>query len=114
MWTKFNVLIKVIWPFLGVTLVLFLGPAMTRPLPIVQAATVNVMNNNDSGPGSLRQALADATPGDIITFAPQGSGTITLTSGEIAVSKSLTVAGPGKDNLTIGSNGLSRVVTITT
>ena len=45
----------------------------------VHAATITVTNTNDSGPDSLRQALAAAHDGDRITFAV--SGTITLTSG---------------------------------
>ena len=43
------------------------------------AATITVTNTNDSGPGSLRQALANANNGDRINFAVTGA--ITLTSG---------------------------------
>jgi len=34
-----------------------------------QAAIITVINTNDSGPGSLRQALVDANDGDTIDFA---------------------------------------------
>ena len=34
------------------------------------ATTITVTNGNDSGPGSLRQALADAQDGDTINFDP--------------------------------------------
>ena len=51
-----------------------------------QAATITVINTNDSGPGSLRQALVDANDGDTIDFAV--TGTIGLTSGELLVIKS--------------------------
>ena len=79
----------------------------------VQAATVVVTNRADSGPGSLRQAIADASPGDAITFAgAASSGTITLTSGELVISTSLTIAGPGATALTISGNSLSRVFDI--
>src|SRR5262245_51449422 len=43
------------------------------------ATTITVINTNDSGAGSLRQALANANNGDRINFAV--TGTITLTSG---------------------------------
>ena len=33
------------------------------------AATITVTNTNDSGPGSLRQAIINASPGDTINFA---------------------------------------------
>ena len=45
----------------------------------VHAATITITNTNDSGPGSLRQALAVAHDGDRITFVV--SGVIRLTSG---------------------------------
>src|SRR4051812_6992226 len=34
------------------------------------AATITVINGNDNGPGSLRQAIADANNGDTINFDP--------------------------------------------
>ena len=39
----------------------------------MHAATIIVTNTNDSGPGSLRQALAVAHDGDRITFAVSGA-----------------------------------------
>src|SRR6476646_3660673 len=63
------------------------------------AATITVTNTNDSGPGSLRQALAVAHDGDRITFAVRG--TITLTSGALVVAKNVTISGPGADHLSI-------------
>jgi hypothetical protein len=72
--------------------------------------TITVTNTNDSGPGSLRQALADANDGDTINFAATGS--IGLTSGELVVNKSVTISGPGADSLTIDGNSQSRVLHI--
>ena len=57
------------------------------------AATFTVSNVNDSGVGSLRQAIleANARPGvDEITFA-QLEGTITLTSGQLAITDDLSI-----------------------
>ena len=72
-----------------------------------QAATITVINTNDSGAGSLRQALADTNDGDTIDFAV--TGTITLTTDELLVDKSITIIGPGSDNLTVDGNHASRV-----
>ena len=67
-----------------------------------RASTITVTSTNDSGPGSLRQALRIANDGDTITFAV--TGTIALTSGGLPVNKSLTISGPGKDQLSIDGN----------
>ncbi|HEV3099775.1 MAG TPA: hypothetical protein VGY75_08665 [Candidatus Udaeobacter sp.] len=66
------------------------------------AATITVINTNDSGPGSLRQALANANNGDRINFAV--TGTITLTSGGLGVAKNVTISGPGANQLSINGN----------
>jgi len=68
----------------------------------MHAATVTVINTNDSSPGSLRQALTTANDGDTITFAV--TGTITLTSGGLPVTKNLTISGPGADQLSVDGN----------
>ena len=71
-------------------------------LPSLGAATITVTNGNDSGPGSLRQALADAVNGDTINFDSSLNGQlITLTSSQLLVNKSITIAGPGRDQLWI-------------
>ena len=66
------------------------------------AATITVTNTNDSGLGSLRQALHDANDGDTITFAV--TGTIVLTSGGLVIDKNVTISGPGPDRLSIDGN----------
>ena len=77
----------------------------------VRAATITVSNTDDNGPGSLRAALASAANGDTIEFSI--TGTITLTSGELTVTNSLTILGPGASALAINGNGVSRVFNIT-
>src|SRR5689334_11966455 len=57
-----------------------------------RAATNTVTTTADSGPGSLRDAIAAAAAGDTINFAVTGA--ITLTSGELLINKNLIIAGP--------------------
>ncbi|NES02452.1 MAG: DUF4347 domain-containing protein [Okeania sp. SIO2F4] len=73
--------------------------------------TITVTNNNDSGAGSLRQAIADANPGDTIEFDPSlANQTITLTSGQLEIDKDLTLDGGNARNLTISGNNASRII----
>jgi hypothetical protein len=60
--------------------------------------------------GSLRYCLANASEGDAITFGVQG--TITLSSGQLVVTKGLDIEGPGADQLTISGNNAARVFQI--
>ena len=60
-----------------------------------------VVNNLDSGAGSLRR-IADACDGSTITFNMASvTSPISLTSAELTISKNLTIAGPGVAALTI-------------
>ena len=72
------------------------------------ASTITVTNTNDSGPGSLRDALATAVDGDKID-ATGISGTILLTSGELQIPHAVTIEGPGAGSLSIDGNGTFRV-----
>ena len=63
------------------------------------ADIITVTNTHDSGPGSLRQALADANDGDTIEFAV--TGTIGVTIGELLVAKNVTISGPGAQKLAV-------------
>ena len=66
------------------------------------AATITVTTTNDSGPGSLRQALTIANDGDTVTFAV--TGRIILISGGLVIDKNVTISGPGADQLAIDGN----------
>jgi hypothetical protein len=69
-----------------------------------------VTNTNDSGSGSLRDALAIANDGDTIDFDPSINGqTITLTSGQLVVGKSVTISGPGANQLAVDGNANDRI-----
>jgi len=76
------------------------------------AATITVTNTNDSGAGSLRQALADANDGDTIQFSVTTPATITLTGGVLVVNKSVTISGPAAGHLSVSGNGASEVFNI--
>jgi predicted outer membrane repeat protein len=73
-------------------------------------STLTVLNLNDSGAGSLRQAIANAAPGDTINFAI--SGQITLTSGPLFIEQDLTITGPGPNALTISGNNATEVLNV--
>jgi len=78
------------------------------------AATFTVNNNADSGLGSLRQAVLDATAAagaDTIVFAlALSGGTITLTSGQIVLSSDLTIDASGNPGgVTINGNNASQI-----
>src|SRR5262249_42571719 len=72
------------------------------------SATITVTNTNDSGPGSLRDALAIAQDGDTID-ATGVSGTILLTSGELQITHSVIISGPGANHLAVDGDAQSRV-----
>ena len=66
-------------------------------------------------PGTLRQAIfdANANPGaDRIQFAAGLTGTLTLSAGQMLISDSLTIAGPGAADITINGNNQSRIFKI--
>lgn len=69
----------------------------------MNAVTITVTNLNDSGVGSLRQAITDASSGDIIAFNTSLAGTITL----LTALPTITV-----NNLTIRGNLSSGAPTI--
>ncbi|MDX2215059.1 MAG: bluetail domain-containing putative surface protein [Oculatellaceae cyanobacterium bins.114] len=74
------------------------------------STVITVTSAADSGAGSLRAAIATATAGSTIRFASNlANRTITLTSGQLVINKSLTIDGTGASNLTISGNNASRV-----
>ncbi|HEY2395779.1 MAG TPA: choice-of-anchor Q domain-containing protein [Rudaea sp.] len=89
-------------------------------LLLVQAAgahatTYTVATLGDPGPTlqlTLRGAVAMAGSGDTVDFASGLSGTITLKQGEIAITRSLTIHGPGPDVISVSGDAKSRIFAI--
>jgi hypothetical protein len=78
------------------------------------AISLLVFTTADSGYGSLRYAVNYATGGSGITFAPVMSGqTITLTSGQIALDKTLTIdASTLANGVVVNGNHSSRIFNV--
>lgn len=93
-----------------------MGPRYGSPRPFylvtcAVTATLTVLNTNDGGPGSLRQTIADACPGDIIDFDSSLAGqTITLT-GALHIDKSVEIRGPSA-GIAISANHTGRVLEV--
>lgn len=74
------------------------------------AETFTVETTNDSGPSSLRQAVADANATaepDTIVFGLTVGDTITLSS-TLTITNPLTIQGPGTQSLTVSGNNAVR------
>ena len=89
---------SVVWVTCGLGMLAAAGPAL--------ANTITSRNTNDAGAGSLRQAIIDVMPGGTIVVP---SGSYMVASGELAISKSLTISGAGAASTIISNVGSSRV-----
>ena len=83
-----NILPNLLKLFVGACLIV---TGLTRP---TLATTITVTNTANSGPGTLRTALASAANGDTINFALTTPATITLTTGQLVISNNVTILGP--------------------
>jgi hypothetical protein len=76
-------------------------------------STLTVLNTLDKGAGSLRDTITNAKSGDTIVFDPSLDGqTITLTSDQITINKSVDIEGPGASLLAVSGNDTNRVFSI--
>jgi CSLREA domain-containing protein len=92
----------------------FNGNTSNHVSEVIQScsASVVVTSNADSGANTLRDAINNGVcDGGTITFDPSVTS-ITLTTGELAVSKNMTINGPGAAALTISGNNTSRVFNV--
>jgi len=82
-----------------------------------QADVFTVTSAGDPGASglSLRQAISSAnfSPSSVILFdASLNGSTITLTQGELSITKPMAIAGPGADKLTISGGNASRIFNV--
>ena len=89
----------------GILFILTLILALASPC---QLRAAEVTNNSDEGAGSLRQAVADAEAGEIITFSD--SFTMTLAS-PIVIDKDIEI--DGGNSVTISGGGATSIFKIT-
>src|SRR5690242_5874259 len=97
----------------GVSISLAATFAVFAPEDTGQAqATLVVTSTADSGAGTLRNAIAAAGGGGVITFNLPNPSTITLTSSELTIPANLTIQGPGADQLTISGANARRIFVV--
>ena len=76
-------------------------------------SNIVVTDNDDSGPGSLRQAIMNAPSGATISFANSLKGeTITLSSGPLALNRNVNIEGLGESELSVSGGGASQVFSV--
>ncbi len=82
----------------------------------LMATDFTVTDPGDAGPGTLRdiinQANADLDSPHNIYFDLPPETTITLTSGDILIERSMSLHGPGADQLTISGNSNGRIFNV--
>jgi hypothetical protein len=83
---------------------------VTRPAAIRPAGTIVVTNCDDSGAGSLRDAVDNAVTGDVIDLSSLACSAITLSTGLVSTVDDLTLTGPGAGALAIDGNDAVRVI----
>lgn len=92
---------------------LLIGVLLLASLSPQAQSTFTVTNTNDSGAGSLRQAITDANSNgeglDIINFSSSVSGTILLSSSLPTITSALTIDGPGEAILSLSGQNMHRI-----
>ena len=89
---------------------LFLDQVRLKPLPPPTAIVVE--NANNSGDGSLRQALEDIADDGTITFDPSLAGQTIALNGPITLSRNVTIDGADAPGLALNGGGFDRVLIV--
>ena len=94
---------------IAVTLILLARPCTSslaaQPLQPNGGSTITVTNNNDTGPGSLPQAVTDAQDGDTIRFNLDPAINFIILGSGLILNKDINIIGPGPDYLSISTSG---------
>lgn len=93
----------------GLWLIGTVGAVVLGLTGTAMADTLHVHNTNDDGGGSLRRALDDANPGDVIKVP---GGHYVVSSGELTVSDGIKIKGAGARKSVLDANRDSRVMAI--
>src|SRR5205823_6086558 len=82
--------------------------------PLAVNPSFVVTNSFDNGGRSLRNAIAAANPSanGVITFSQNVTGTIVLTKGELVITNTMAIIGPGANVLAVSGNNSNRVFEI--
>jgi len=76
-------------------------------------STYLVTNTNDSGVGSLRQAIASSVSGGVINFDPSLSGQTILLASSLIINKNITIDGAGLiSRIAVSGNESVRILSI--
>ena len=87
------------------------APRAVTPPRLLIVPTVTVTNTDNAGPGSLRQAVADAEDGATILFDPSIAGaTIVLSTQLELTERSVTIEGPAAGGIVLSGAGTNRVI----
>ena len=78
----------------------------------VETATREVVNNNDSGPGSLRDAIVTACAGDAVTFDASVDGQTIKIDDELVIDTNIDILGNGMEHTVIDGMFSDRIFQI--
>jgi hypothetical protein len=89
-----------------------IAPVLIDQLRLACPANVTVTSTADSGPGTLRNALAGVCNGGTIGFAPALAGQTITNLSALTIGKNVTIDGTAAPGLTISGNNANRVLVV--